>query len=342
LAGLPKQLIGNPKHPNAAEAADDDVLSDVLRTVRLSGSLQFCFMPSGAWQTEGKAGLKSLAKNPSIAMPFHILVEGTCWLKMDGREFALAAGDVVAFPFATPHQLGAGSGGHPVAPVDDLPLKPWRETPILQYGAGQARVRLLCGYLQCDAMSFRPLRDALPALLHVRTSATGDAGWLRATIEQIVAEVDRPRTGGLSMMERLTEITFIELLRHQIRLAAPGSIGWLSALGDPALARCLALIHDDPRRTWSVQALAAASALSRSTLTERFETVLKTSPMRYVRDWRLCLASVALSTSNKPIAAVADEARYGTEAAFNRAFSRTYGIPPAAWRQNARRGLANC
>lgn len=341
MAGLPKQLIGNPKHLNADEAADDDVLSDVLRTIRLSGSLQFCFMPSGAWQTEGKAELKSLAKNPSVAMPFHILVEGTCWLKMDGREFALTAGDVVAFPFATPHQLGAGAGGQPVAPVEDLPLKPWRETPILQYGAGQARVRLLCGYLQCDAMSFRPLRDALPALLHVRTRATGDAGWLRATIDQIVAEVDRPRTGGLSMMERLTEITFIELLRHQMRSAAPGSTGWLSALGDPALGRCLALIHDDPRRIWSVQALAAASALSRSTLTERFETVLKTSPMRYVRDWRLCLASVALSTSNKAIATVADEAQYGTEAAFNRAFSRTYGIPPAAWRQNARRGLAN-
>lgn len=140
------------------------------------------------------------------------------------------------------------------------------------------------------------------------------------------------------MMERLTEITFIELLRHQMRSAAPGSTGWLSALGDPALGRCLALIHDDPRRIWSVQALAAASALSRSTLTERFETVLKTSPMRYVRDWRLCLASQALNTTTKRIAAIAHEAGYGTEAAFNRAFSRTYGVPPATWRQKAKRG----
>jgi AraC-like DNA-binding protein len=341
LAGLPKQLIENPRHLHAGELADDDVLSDVLRTVRLSGSLQFCFMPSGAWQTEGKAGLKSLAKNPSIAMPFHILVEGACWLRMEGRELALAAGDVVAFPFATTHQLGAGFGGQPLSPVEDLPPKPWRETPILQYGKGRARVRLLCGYLQCDAMSFRPLRDALPALLYVRTSAAGNAGWLRATIEQIVAEVDRPRIGGLSMLERLTEITFIELLRHQIVAAKPGSVGWLAALGDSSLGACLSLIHNDPGRAWSVQSLSAASGLSRSTLTERFETVLDTSPMRYVRDWRLCLASVALTTTSKAIAAVADDAGYGTEAAFNRAFSRTYGTPPAAWRQNARRGLAN-
>jgi transcriptional regulator GlxA family with amidase domain len=75
-------------------------------------------------------------------------------------------------------------------------------------------------------------------------------------------------------------------------------------------------------------------------LAERFEAVLGTSPMRYVREWRLCLASVALSTTGKSIASVAFEAGYGTEAAFNRAFSRAYGSPPAAWRQNARRGAA--
>jgi len=63
--------------------------------------------------------------------------------------------------------------------------------------------------------------------------------------------------------------------------------------------------------------------------------------MRYVRDWRLYLASMALGTTAKAIAAIAHEAGYGTEAAFNRAFSRAYGAPPAAWRQNARRGHAN-
>jgi AraC-like DNA-binding protein len=337
LAGLPQELI---ESPHAGRRADDDVLSDVLHTVRLSGSLQFCFMPTGAWQTDATPSLAKLADSPSRTMPFHIMVEGTCWLKMDGREWVLAAGDIVAFPFGTGHQLGAGSGGRLVTPVQDLPPKPWREIPVLRYGDGPQRVRLLCGYLLCDAMSFRPLRNALPPLIHVRTASIGDAGWLRATIGQIVAEVDSPRTGGVSMLERLTEITFIELLRHEIIAARPGAVGWLAALADPALGRCLALIHDDPRRDWSILDLAAASGLSRSTLTERFETVLDTSPMRYVRDWRLYLASVALSTTGKGIAAVAHDAGYGTEAAFNRAFSRAYGVPPAAWRQTARHSLA--
>jgi transcriptional regulator GlxA family with amidase domain len=133
---------------------------------------------------------------------------------------------------------------------------------------------------------------------------------------------------------------FIELLRHQVLAAGPAATGWLAALADPALGRCLALIHDDPKREWSVPDLAAASALSRSALTERFETMLDTSPIRYLRDWRLCLASVALTTTSKTVADIAYDAGYGTEAAFSRAFSRSYGLPPAAWRQTARRGAA--
>ena len=87
-----------------------------------------------------------------------------------------------------------------------------------------------------------------------------DGDWLRATIRQMVDEVDRPRAGGVSMLQRLTEIIFIEILRHQIIDGRAGSVGWLAALADPRLSRCLSLIHDDPKRDWSLDALAAAAA----------------------------------------------------------------------------------
>ena len=193
-------------------------------------------------------------------------------------------------------------------------------------------MRLLCGYLQCDTAGLRTLKTAMPPLIHVSTAEGDGAAWLRATIGQIVAEVDRPRSGGLSLLERLTEIMLIELLRLQIATAEPGATGWLAALADPALSRCLSRIHDDPAREWTVGDLAAAAGLSRSTLSDRFETVLGTSPMRYVRDWRLHLAGVALATTSRTIATIADESGYSTEAAFSRAFSRAYGVPPATWR----------
>lgn len=342
MAGSPEDLTKNPNGPaaqaTAQTAALHDVLSDVLRCIRLSGSLQFCFMPAGDWETDDAPA--GLGGGTVTTIPFHIVAEGRCWMRMDGRELALEAGDVVAFPFCSGHQLGAGRGGRLVAPVQDLPPKPWRDLPVLRYGDGEARLRMLCGYLQCDAMNFQPLRKAMPELLHVRTATAPDSDWLRATIRQIIAEADHPSSGSNSMMERLTEILFIELLRHEIVAASPDTTGWLAALADPALSRCLALIHEAPQRDWNVQALASACGLSRSSLAERFEAMLGTAPMRYVRDWRLCQASVALSTTSKPVAAVAFDAGYGTEAAFSRAFARAYGLPPAAWRQNARRGLS--
>lgn len=335
LARQPKELIENPGRDEAG------ILSDVLRTIRLSGSVQFCFMPTGAWQTDAEPCLAKAEGSFSSLMPFHIVVEGTCWMKMDGEHTVLAEGDIVTFPFGTGHQLGVGANGRLITPMSDLPPKPWREIPMLRYGLEPSRVRLLCGYLQCDAINFRPLRDSLPKLLHVRTQNSSNAAWLHATIKQIAFEADRPRTGSLTMLERLTEISFIEVLRQHIMAASSGSIGWLAAMADPQLGRCLALIHEAPSHGWSVPSLAAGCGLSRSTLAERFEAVLGTSPMRYLRDWRLCLASIELATTGKAIAVIAHEAGYGTEAAFNRAFSRAYGTPPATWRQGARSGAAN-
>lgn len=327
MAESPKGLTASP--------GENDALSDVLRSIRLTGALQFSFTARGPWQTPAEP---PMAVGGNL-VPFHIIAEGDCWLKTKEREATLGAGDIIAFPFDADHQLGVGRMGPVVDPVVDLPPKPWRELPVLRYGTDGPAVRILCGFLQCDRLNFRPMRSAMPPLVHVRTSATEQATWFGATIAQMVEVADRPRTGGLAVLERLTEIIFIELLRHQI-VAAVGVSGWLAALADPALGRCLALIHEDPACDWAVQDLAAGAGLSRSTLAERFETVLGTSPIRYLREWRLCLASVALSTTAKPIAHVAHEAGYSTEAAFTRAFSRAYGTPPAAWRQAARQAQA--
>jgi AraC-like DNA-binding protein len=333
MAGVPRELIETPER--AAALTNDDVLSDVLRTIRLSGSLQFCLVSAGAWQTDDRPTLGRLAGRANT-VPFHVVVEGGCWLRLGSETTELVAGDVVAFPFGTGHALGVGREGRVIDPTRDLPPKPWREVPVLRYGDGPVVVRLLCGYLRCDALDFAPLREALPPLLHLRTAEAEDAPWLAAAIRQLAAEADRPRAGGLSMIERLTEIVFIELLRHQIAAARPRTRGWLAALSDRALGRCLSLIHSEAARDWSVPGLAAACGLSRSSLTERFETVLGISPMRYLRAWRLYLASVALSESAAPVAEIAYRAGYGTEAAFTRAFARAYGAPPATWRRNAR------
>ncbi|MBP7001440.1 AraC family transcriptional regulator [Amaricoccus sp.] len=323
-------MIESPGGPGS------DVLSGVLRMVRLSAALQFCFAPRGDWRTAGRRGLADLVSRADEAIPFHVVVEGTCWLDVAGRRETLAAGDVVAFPTRAPHDLGAGAGRRPIDPVSDLPERPWREAPLLDYAGEGVRARILCGVLVCDVTSFPPLRAALPEMMLARA---GEAGpWLAAAVAQMAAEVDTPRAGGISMLERLSEVVFIELLRREIGGARAGGVGWLAALADPRLARCIAAIHADPARDWSVEALAGLAGLSRSALCARFAAVLGATPMRYVRSWRLFLARDALQSGARPIAEVAWEAGYGAEAAFNRAFSRAFGMPPAAWRDAARAG----
>jgi AraC-like DNA-binding protein len=308
------------------------LLSSVLATIRLSGALQFSFVPIGPWESDTTEPLAQLAAMRPGIIPFHIVVEGDCWLAFDGETRKVEPGDVLVFPFADGHRLGSGDNGRIVSPMAELPAQPWRELPMLRYGEGTGadRSRLLCGFLQIGAMRFAPLARTMPRLLHIRTHGANDGDWIRAMIHKMVDEIDSPRAGSLAMLARLTELVFVELLRLWIMAAEPGTSGWLAALADPALGRCLALIHEDPARCASVQDLATVAGLSRSVLAERFRAMLGMSPMHYVRDWRLYLASVELDATDRSISAIAHAAGYGAEASFNRAFARTYGLPPAA------------
>lgn len=287
--------------------------------------MQYCFMPKGDWTTDATPA----PWRPKDAIGFHVVAAGPCWVDLHGQRTILQTGDIAAFPFGTPHFLGAGAGGRLIDPGGDLPARPWPAIPILTYPDEGAQVRILCGYVQCEATGFAPFRAVLPEFIHIRTAGEGD--WLASTIAQIVTEVDQPQPGGGPILERLTELAFLEILRRQFQTPAPR--GWLAAILDPALSRALLALHDDPRRDWSLPDLAQHCGLSRSALVSRFAALLGSSPMRYLREWRLYLAAEALAGSQGPIITIATEAGYGSEAAFTRAFSRQFGSPPAEWRK---------
>lgn len=314
--------------------AGEDALAMILRAVRLSGSLHFCLSPSGNWKSDAGPIMRHMGLMPGSAIPFHIIAEGNCWLKTEDQLIELTEGDIVAFPFASPHQLGSGEGGRDIAPVDELPPPPWPKVPTLQYDDGPDRVRVLCGFLICSALGFKPLRDSIPTVLHVK-NAQDSAGWMLATMRQVEHEIELGGVGS-PILERLTETMFVQMLRQHIDVSSPSAKGWLAAISDPPIGRCLTAIHRDPKRDWNIGDLADESGLSRSSLSERFLKRMDVSPIRYLRDWRLHMASCSLAMENSSIAEIAHETGYGSEAAFNRAFTRTYGMPPANWRQASR------
>jgi AraC family transcriptional regulator, alkane utilization regulator len=134
------------------------------------------------------------------------------------------------------------------------------------------------------------------------------------------------------MLGRLTELMFVEILRQYMPQLPAGHGGWLAGLNDPNVGKALRLIHANPERNWTVAELAGEAATSRSVLAQRFTELVGESPMRYLAGWRIQLAKQLLRDGTN-IAEVSERIGYESEAAFNRAFKRTTGSPPANWRR---------
>jgi transcriptional regulator GlxA family with amidase domain len=56
--------------------------------------------------------------------------------------------------------------------------------------------------------------------------------------------------------------------------------------------------------------------------------------MRYCARWRMRMAANLLRDSRLNTATIAFTVGFTSEAAFNRAFKREFGEPPATWRRN--------
>jgi len=135
------------------------------------------------------------------------------------------------------------------------------------------------------------------------------------------------------VLARLAESLFVEVLRWQFRYAAQGHGGWLAGLHDPQIGRVISLLHALPDRAWTVDELAKAAAISRAALAKRFVDLVGQSPIQYLAAWRMHLARHLLRESTLGIGEIAGRVGYESEAAFNRAFHRLVGSPPATWRQ---------
>ncbi len=135
------------------------------------------------------------------------------------------------------------------------------------------------------------------------------------------------------MLAKLSELMFVEAMRRYVENLPPQDSGWLAGVRDAHIGRALSLLHAEPTRGWTVDELARAVALSRSAFAERFVALVGESPMQYLMRWRLALAAQTLRAGGDAIARVAERSGYESEAAFNRAFKREFGMPPATWRK---------
>jgi AraC-like DNA-binding protein len=315
-----------------------DALSDVLKAVRLTGAAFFDVVACAPWVAEQPTRemvLPKILPGAGHLISYHVVTEGTCYAGILGQEpMRLEEGEVIVFTRGDAHVMSSAPGmrAQPVtqAEVDAATAGP---LPFFRrVGDGPMSVKLVCGFLACDAQPFNPLIDNLPPIIKTGKIAGTDTSWLGEFIRLARAETANKRAGGESVLARLSELMFIEVVRRHLEALPPDKAGWLAGLRDPAVGKALSLMHAKPAHAWTIEALAHEVGASRSVLAERFAELVGLPPMHYLASWRMQIASGMLN-GGLNIAAVAAETGYGSEAAFSRAFKKIVGVPPSEWRR---------
>jgi len=332
-----------------------DTLSDLLRAVRLRGALYYYIEGADPWVAEAPAAreiLPAIMPGAGHMIEFHGVASGSCWAAIAGQSpVRMEAGDIVLFPQGDSHVMSSAPGMraenldvgmffHPRPPQLPFALCVDEKggTTALLDGGGPNRTKVVCGFLGCDARPFNPLLASLPRMIHMPGAATGNGSWISHFLRTVVEESNSRRPGGEAMLERMSEMMFVDVLRRYVDGLPAGETGWLAGLRDPGVGRALSLMHGRPAEDWTMERLGESAGLSRSVLHERFAHFLGQPPMQYLAAWRMQLAAGMLRDSDAKLIEVALDVGYESEAAFSRAFKRAVGTSPGAWRREQRNG----
>ena len=331
-----------PDCGGSGQPVGKDPLSEVLRTVKLTGALFFLVDATSPWGVEvphaGVFGPIILPRAQHV-ISYHIVLQGAGYASLPGVSPArFAAGDIIVFPHGDPYAMVSRPGSPPefdtVASLEFLREMAAGRLPFVvkEGGGGPERAQFVCGFLGCDARPFNPLLETLPRLLHVKRPVGEQNDLLDRLIDLTLVEAQITRAGGECIRLRLSELIFVEVARRYLATLGVNQTSWLSGLRDPAVGHALSLLHERPAYAWTLKELARQTGVSRSVLADRFTHLVGYPPMRYLTRWRIQLAARLLSDGASKVAAVSQEVGYASEAAFSRTFKRIAGVPPAVWR----------
>ena len=330
------------RHDRASDSdgvgAGADVLSDVLRSIRLTGAVYFDFELSSPWVAEAPPSREIAATvmpGAQRVIEYHLIARGACWANIIGEPPThLNEGDLILFPQGDAHVLSSAPGLR-ATPDLSMFVRPTTPLPLVyeRGGGGPERTRIVCCFLGCDDRPFNPLLSALPHTIQLSGAGNeASSGWLATLLNIAVRESGSARAGRDNILARMSELMFVEAVRRYLETLSPTQTGWLAGLRDPVVGGALAALHAAPARPWTVESLAKTVGASRSVLADRFAEMVGQPPMQYLALWRMQLAS-RLLLEGEPVAETAATVGYESEAAFSRAFKKLVGLAPAMWRR---------
>jgi AraC-like DNA-binding protein len=316
-----------------------DVLSDVLSWLRVEGTLSRRSEFSAPW---------GIAFPPVDHVAFLVVQAGRCFMLREGEPpIGMEAGDLVMFspgahtslvdqPATPALPYGQVLEAH-APPQQDRYAADRVDYPTLRYGGG-GRMTAIRGWgLRFEGDGHHPLLDLLPPIIHITYEQRSALPWLQTTLRFLLHETHHESPGSDMMSVRLVDLLFVQVLRAWFQEQPEGEAGWLGALRDASAGHALRLIHQYPADPWTVQSLAKAVGMSRSSFSSRFQSLVGSPPMKYLTKVRMNLAGIALrGDAHVSVADLAKRVGYDSESSFGRTFKRHFGVSPGVFRRRLR------
>lgn len=314
-----------------ADHPGPDLLSDLFAGDALRTSVIASFRLSAPW------GLEVPHFGPAL---LYAVIEGRLQLEIEGSAPAVAGpGDVLLLPGGASH-AARSSADAPALHVLDLfrshGVRAWlpgtrADGPIQVDRPGEGPVgRFLVVLLDFQDAAPGSLRMSLPDLIHLSLSENHLTPWLQPAVESIAGGLARGRMGYLALSTKLAELMFIDTISSFLQLRPEAASGWLRAMSDPRLARVLAEMNRRPAELWTVERMARAAGMSRSSFASAFRRLTGETPFAYLTGLRMRLASTRLASGRSSVKTAAHELGYASEKAFGAAFKKIVGKSPGA------------
>ncbi|REJ78328.1 MAG: AraC family transcriptional regulator [Acidobacteria bacterium] len=311
-----------------------DVLSDILRSVHIQGSLYFRTAFNAPWGV-------SVPRYSNVSR-YHLVTRGSCWATVEGHDekIKLEKGDLIFVTNGASHDLFCGASDPPFLPVDAVVQESGFDgTGALVWGGDKdgETTALVCGHFEFDHERGKMLLSELPPYIHIPNTEIMHYKWLEEAMRFITHEAFEREPGSEAVINRLAEIIFIQSIRTYAKRSSDAS-RLFSALRDEQLGRVFEAIHEAPEENWTVESMAKAGGMSRTAISQRMNEVLSVTPMAYLTQWRMELAHEALLSTREGIPEIAESVGYQSLSAFTRAFKKHFGRGPGEVRRKGPAG----
>jgi len=279
-----------------------EVLTDILRGLRATGSVYFCDFLVPPWELPYAGEERAM---------FHLVRRGHCQIAVDGKVHELVPGDFVFLAPGVDHVMRSEE-------------------------AGDTQTLLLCGYCAFENTRDDLLMRALPRFVILRGNELTEWPWLTRTLDHLSAEFMSGAPGSALTVNKLTEVLLVQLLR--VDFGRSDRSGIVAALSDKRISNALTQIHQNPGGDWTIERAAEAASMSRSGFARKFTELLQTSFFDYLTRLRMRNARELLTTTNLSVADVGEHVGYQSELSFVKAFKKLHDMTPRAWRTQNKGG----